>query len=72
LRRINRWISIAMPNRHVCRPDGAVFLTVDLLQRHGNNLLVEHIDLPLQVPGVRRNALRLLRPTGLVILLRLF
>jgi len=72
LRRINRWISIAMPNRRTCRPDGAVLFTVDLLQRHGNNLFVEHIDLPLQVLGVRRNALRLLRPTGLVILLRLF
>jgi hypothetical protein len=61
-----------MPNRRACRPDGTVFLTVDLLQRHCNNLLVEHIDLPLQVPGVWRNALRLLRPTGLVVFLWLF
>ena len=72
-----------MPNyRRALNRNRTYFLTVDLLQRRGNNLLVAHIEqlrhgaetLPKREikhsalginATIRRNALRLLRPTGI-------
>ena len=72
-----------MPNyRRAWLHGGTYFFTVNLLRRHGNNLLVAHIEqlrhgaetvpkreIERSALGtdatIRRNALRLLRPTGI-------
>ena len=59
-----------MPNyRRAWHAGGTYFFTVNLLQRHGNDLLTRHVDLLCavvrSVRGERGIWLRLLRPAGL-------